>query len=83
MDAGRIWDRFKASPGTLEAQLEHGAGLSAIEIRKVARHGLAFTASYVPDLNMRVKIHVDCLAAEATVITRNDVRASVLFLRPA
>ena len=83
MDAKAILNLFRARTGPMTAELEHGAGLSQVQLRRVARHGLAFTGGYIPDLATRVTIHVDHYAVEGVISARNDVRASLSFLRPA
>ncbi len=83
MDAQPILNEFQARKGPLDGQLQYGAGLSAVQIRKVLPHGMVFTGRYIPDLNAIVKIHVDTLAVEGVISSRNDVQGSLIFVRPA
>ena len=83
MDAEPILRAYLARQMSQVAQLQHGPVLCDVRLRKVSAYGLTFMGSYIPDLNARVKIHIDGMAVEGIMSARSDQRGSILFVRPA
>ncbi len=83
MDAKKIYDLSRSADGPLTAQLQFGAGLTEVQIRKVEPLGMIVTGQYIPYRRSAVKVLVGELAVEGLVASRTDVQCRIKFLRPA